>query len=60
MLQHVAAQAVADQVGVPLCPPEQVLFLRQVREQPKEQVPHPAPGFDPREAARDPLDQALE
>ena len=44
MLQHVAAQVVAD----------------QVREQSKDQVLHPAPGFNPREAARDPLHQALE
>lgn len=78
MLQHVAAQVVAEQVGVPLCPPEQVLqppvrggvpdvldygpavLARQVREQSKDQVLYPTPGFNPREAARDPLHQALE
>jgi hypothetical protein len=78
MLQHVAAQVVAEQVGVPLCPPEQVLqppvrggvpdvldygpavLARQVREQSKDQVLYLTPGFNPREAARDPLHQALE
>jgi hypothetical protein len=34
-------------------------LARQVREQSKEQVLYPAPEFDPREAARDPLRQAL-
>ena len=78
MLQHVAAQVVAEQVGVPLCPPEQVLqppvrggvpdvldygpavLARQVREQSKDQVLYLTPAFNPREAARDPLHQALE
>ncbi|GJF25279.1 hypothetical protein SHO565_58430 [Streptomyces sp. HO565] len=77
MLQHVAAQVVAEQVGVPLCPPERVLhpvrggvpdvlgygpavLARQVRGQSKGQVLYPAPWFNPREAARHPLHQALE
>jgi transposase InsO family protein len=33
---------------------------RQVRQQPQHQASDPAPGFNPREAARDPLHQALE